>query len=47
MKALRWIKRQFGHIWCIIVHDFIMNKWKMHIPYSAEICEKCGRKWEL
>jgi len=47
MKALKWIKKQIGTIWCLFVHDFIFDKHKMHKAYGPQTCEKCGRIWEL
>jgi hypothetical protein len=46
-KAVKWIGRQFGHVWCMFVHDLIRDKHKMHKAYGPEECQICGRWWTL
>lgn len=47
LVAVKWVGRQFGNIWCLFVHDLIMDKHKMHKAYGPEECQKCGRWWSL
>lgn len=47
LHLLKLTIRPFGDIWCLIVHNFIMNKHKMNKAYEPYECQKCGRKWQL
>lgn len=47
LVAVKWVGRQFGNVWCLFVHDLIMDKHKMHKAYDPSECQKCGRWWEL
>lgn len=47
LVAVKWIGRQFGHVWCLFVHGFIRDKHKMHKAYGPEECQICGRWWSL
>lgn len=47
LVAVRWISRQFGHVWCLFVHNLIRDKHKMHKAYRPQECQICGRWWEL
>jgi hypothetical protein len=46
-KYMKWIIRQFGNVWCLFVHDFVLDKHKMHKAYGPQECQKCGRWWKL
>ena len=47
LVAVKWIGRQFGHVWCLFVHGLIRDKHKMHKAYGPEECQICGRWWSL
>jgi len=47
LTLVKWVGRQFGNVWCLFVHDFILDKHKMHKAYGPEECQKCGRWWSL
>jgi len=44
---MNWIIKKLGNIWCLIMHDFVLNKHKMHKAYGPQECQICGRWWEL
>ena len=46
-KYMKWIIRQFGNVWCLFVHGFVLDKHKMHKAYGPQECQKCGRWWDL
>lgn len=47
LGAVKWVYRQFGHIWCLFVHGLVRDKHKMHKAYGPMKCQICGRWWEL
>ena len=47
LAAVKWVSRQFGHIWCLFVHGLIRDKHKTHKAYGPEECQICGRWWGL
>ena len=44
---MKWIIKQFGNVWCLFVHGFVLDKHKMHKAYGPQECQKCGRWWDL
>ncbi len=44
---MKWIIRQFGNVWCLFIHGFVLDKHKMHKAYGPQECQKCGRWWRL
>ena len=44
---MKWIIKQFGNVWCLFVHGFVLDKHKMHKAYGPQECQKCGRWWKL
>jgi hypothetical protein len=42
-----YILRELGHLWCLFIHGFLLDKHKMRTPYGPYECQKCGRWWEL
>ena len=46
-NKISYIFEKLGDLWCLIVHGFVRNKHKMHIPYGPQECQICGRWWEL
>ena len=47
LLPFKWIARQFGDFWCLVIHGFIKDKHKMHKAYDPYECQICGRWWEL
>ena len=39
--------KKLGDIWCLITHDFVLDKHKMHKAYGPQECQICGRWWKL
>jgi hypothetical protein len=46
-KYMKWIIKQFGNVRCLFLHDFILDKHKMHKAYGPQECQICGRWWKL
>jgi len=46
LSPFKWMWRQFGHLWCMFIHGFILDKHKMHKRYGPEECQICGRWWK-
>ena len=44
---MKWIIRQIGNVRCLFVHDFVLDKHKMHKAYGPQECQICGRWWKL
>jgi hypothetical protein len=44
---MKWVIRQLGNAWCLFVHDFVLDKHKMHKAYGPQECQICGRWWKL
>lgn len=57
MKLIRCSINLFGRLWCIVLHDLIMDKHKRdtavrkerYNKYLIDVdkCQICGREWEL
>ena len=39
LVAVKWVGRQFGHVWCLFIHGFIRDKHKMHKAYEPMECQ--------
>ena len=44
---MNWVIKKLGDIWCLITHDFVLDKHKMHKAYGPQECQICGRWWKL
>jgi hypothetical protein len=44
---MKHLIRNLGNVWCLFIHDFILDKHKTYKAYGPEKCEICGRLWKL